>query len=561
LHLSISLLLTVGIVPSSAPATSETREKNALKHETTFLHAKRRETTFFKKETSESIMTRALFASILLLACQRSIQFSPLLPVGEGRSLSFSYQETLFMTKSPGDKDNSQRKWSWPSWRKRQKRATYIQAGEGLDNEDSESMNETKVVQETKDEGNRTDVTEFVVSGRNATLNETVDLQTDDDDDVVEEQQAIDIESVDDTFNTTQVQPSEGMTAAANETIGLEKTKEVRKDGDTLLGEDAATAVAPMNDEGDDADSFEKVTRSRPFFGRDRKAKCTPKKKAVEKKKTSLLRRTTNCVLLFVVVVAAAPFIPDIEDWPIHFISGEGDSYTRPQRPYEKPPVLATAPEETKVTVDISKEEDKTEEHVVQRKGTEKASLSDRRALALSFVTDAVHKVGPSVLRIDTETNIPEEERLPTPHSPGWVQQGQGSGLIFSPDGLILTNAHVVEGASKVTVTLTDGRVYLAEVRGADEIVDIAVLKILPNGDVVQDLPVAELGDSDELKVGQIVIAVGTPGGLDNTVTMGIVSGLERSSTIVGIPHKKVDYIQTDAVSVPYGQTCQVNQM
>jgi hypothetical protein len=413
-------------------------------------------------------------------------------------------------------------------------------------------MNETEVVHDTADKGSGTDLTELVVSGRNATMNETVDFVKDGDnadhDDAVPERHVIDMESVDDILNATQVQPSEGMTSAGSETIGLEKLKDVRNDSDASLGEDGVLAVAPHDNEGDNTDSFEKVTRSRPFFGRGRKATRTMKKQAVEKKKTSLLRRATNYVIFFVVVVAAAPFIPDIEEW-LPSIAGEGDSYRRPHSPYEKPPVLAIVPEETDVTVDVSEEEDKTAAQVVQRKGTEKASLSDRRAVALSFVTDAVHKVGPSVLRIDTETNIPEEELVPTPHSPGWVQQGQGSGLIFSPDGLILTNAHVVEGASKVTVTLTDGRVYLAEVRGADEIVDIAVLKILPNGDLVQDLPVAELGDSDQLNVGQIVIAVGTPGGLDNTVTMGIVSGLERSSTIVGIPHKKVDYIQTDAVS------------
>jgi S1-C subfamily serine protease len=176
--------------------------------------------------------------------------------------------------------------------------------------------------------------------------------------------------------------------------------------------------------------------------------------------------------------------------------------------------------------------------------------LEQRRRLALSFVTDAVDKVGPSVLRIDTETHlIGEEDGLPPSTRPGFVQQGQGSGLIFSSDGLILTNAHVVEDATKVTVTLTDGRVYQAKVMGSDEIVDIAVLKILPyangNGLVtspIANLPVADLGDSDSLLVGQIVIAVGSPGGLDNTVTMGIVSGLERSSAVVGIPHKKVDY-------------------
>ena len=88
-----------------------------------------------------------------------------------------------------------------------------------------------------------------------------------------------------------------------------------------------------------------------------------------------------------------------------------------------------------------------------------------------------------------------------------------------------------------------------------DEIVDIAVIKIIPESrdgfPTIPKLPVAKLGDSDKLDVGQIVIAVGSPGGLDNTVTMGIISGLERSSTMVGIPHKKVDYIQTDAAINP----------
>ena len=82
---------------------------------------------------------------------------------------------------------------------------------------------------------------------------------------------------------------------------------------------------------------------------------------------------------------------------------------------------------------------------------------------------------------------------------------------------------------------------------GTDEIVDIAVLKIISNpdgGPSLANLPVADFGDSDQLSVGKIVIAVGSPGELNNTVTMGIVSGLERSSMMVGIPHKKVDYIQ-----------------
>eukprot|EP00536_Pseudo-nitzschia_multiseries_P008558 jgi/Psemu1/198451/e_gw1.219.50.1 len=138
------------------------------------------------------------------------------------------------------------------------------------------------------------------------------------------------------------------------------------------------------------------------------------------------------------------------------------------------------------------------------------------------------------------------------PLDSNFIQQGQGSGLIFSSEGFILTNAHVVEGATKVKVTLTDGRVYSCVVTGTDDIVDIAVLKIVSNGGPpMTNLPVAELGDSDQLQVGKIVIAVGSPGGLDNTVTMGIVSGRERSSMMVGIPHKLVNYIQTDAAINP----------
>jgi len=177
--------------------------------------------------------------------------------------------------------------------------------------------------------------------------------------------------------------------------------------------------------------------------------------------------------------------------------------------------------------------------------------LDEKTKVALSFVTDVVNEVGPSVVRVDTETHM--RDQSDSPQLPGYIQQGQGSGLIFSDKGFILTNAHVVEDATKVTVTLTDGRVYSCQVMGSDEIVDIAVLKIVGGnvGSTISNLPVAKLGDSDKISVGKIVIAVGSPGGLDNTVTMGIVSGLERSSTMVGIPHKKVDYIQTDAAINP----------
>ncbi|VEU45344.1 unnamed protein product [Pseudo-nitzschia multistriata] len=178
-------------------------------------------------------------------------------------------------------------------------------------------------------------------------------------------------------------------------------------------------------------------------------------------------------------------------------------------------------------------------------------SLNDRRKMALSFISEVVEQVGPAVVRIDTESQVNNRGGYSN-YDSNFVQQGQGSGLIFSSEGFILTNAHVVESATKVKVTLTDGRVYRCTVTGTDDIVDIAVLKILSeDGPPVANLPVAEFGNSDELRVGKIVVAVGSPGGLDNTVTMGIVSGRERSSMMVGIPHKLVNYIQTDAAINP----------
>lgn len=180
---------------------------------------------------------------------------------------------------------------------------------------------------------------------------------------------------------------------------------------------------------------------------------------------------------------------------------------------------------------------------------------------ANSFVAQAVSKVGPAVVRIDTErtisqrvdpflqdpsfrrffgddffSQVPQERRL----------RGQGSGFIIDSSGIILTNAHVVDGADKVTVLLKDGRSFEGKVQGADEVTDLAVVKI--NG---KDLPIAPLGDSSQIQVGDWAIAVGNPLGLDNTVTLGIVSTLHRSSAAVGIPDKRLDFIQTDAAINP----------
>lgn len=178
-----------------------------------------------------------------------------------------------------------------------------------------------------------------------------------------------------------------------------------------------------------------------------------------------------------------------------------------------------------------------------------------------SFVTAAVDRVGSAVVRIDTERTItrrvdpmfddpafrrffgedffspvPQERRL----------RGQGSGFIIDRSGVILTNAHVVDQADKVTVLLKDGRTFEGKVKGVDEVTDLAVVKI--DG---QNLPVAPLGDSNQVKVGDWAIAVGNPLGLDNTVTLGIISTLQRSSAQVGIPDKRLDFIQTDAAINP----------
>ncbi len=181
-----------------------------------------------------------------------------------------------------------------------------------------------------------------------------------------------------------------------------------------------------------------------------------------------------------------------------------------------------------------------------------------------SFVAAAVRQVGPAVVRIDTEKTITRQARDPIYEDPflrdffggGFPRQpqeellrGQGSGFIIDDTGNILTNAHVINGADRVVVTLKDGRSFDALVEGVDEVTDLAVVKIDDGEDDL--LPVASLGDSDAVEVGDWAIAVGNPLGLDNTVTLGIVSTLKRTSSAVGIPGKRLEFIQTDAAINP----------
>lgn len=174
-----------------------------------------------------------------------------------------------------------------------------------------------------------------------------------------------------------------------------------------------------------------------------------------------------------------------------------------------------------------------------------------------NFIAAAVERVGPAVVRIDSSrtvtSNIPDTLRrffgedgpLP-PDSQERVEQGTGSGFILSADGRIITNAHVVEGAQTVQVTLKDGRTFEGKVLGVDSVTDVAAVKI-----EAADLPVVVLGRSTELVPGQWAIAIGNPLGLDNTVTAGIISATGRSSSDVGIPDRRVRFIQTDAAINP----------
>jgi S1-C subfamily serine protease len=162
-----------------------------------------------------------------------------------------------------------------------------------------------------------------------------------------------------------------------------------------------------------------------------------------------------------------------------------------------------------------------------------------------SFIVNAVAKVGPAVVRIDTVRRVINPLGGLFGSGPSiQQQQGQGSGFITRSDGVILTNAHVVEGASEVDVTLPDGRSYSGKVLGSDPVTDVAVVKVAASG-----LPVAPLGDSTKVRPGEWAIAIGNPLGLDNTVTAGIISAVQRTNAVG--EGQRVPYLQTDAAVNP----------
>jgi serine protease Do len=175
----------------------------------------------------------------------------------------------------------------------------------------------------------------------------------------------------------------------------------------------------------------------------------------------------------------------------------------------------------------------------VQPAGAAAPAASIARAGLPDFAA-IVQQYGPAVVNITTSgTRKAAMQQAPLPEVP---VQGQGSGFILSADGIVLTNAHVVQNASEVTVKLTDRREFKAELLGTDPATDIAVLRI-----EARELPAVKLGDPARARVGDWVVAIGSPFGFENSVTAGIVSAKGRS--LPGDIY--VPFIQTDVAVNP----------
>ncbi len=177
---------------------------------------------------------------------------------------------------------------------------------------------------------------------------------------------------------------------------------------------------------------------------------------------------------------------------------------------------------------------------------------NDDRDLLDSYsatVTTVVENVSPAVVKIDvTHHSIRRRgygQRRREENNDARPVTGSGSGVLFTPDGFVLTNSHVIHDAATINVILADGRELKGELIGEDPFTDLAVVRV--SG---QDLPVAKLGDSQAIRIGQLVIALGNPFGFQATVTAGVVSALGRSLRVGG--GRLIDnVIQTDAALNP----------
>ncbi len=167
-------------------------------------------------------------------------------------------------------------------------------------------------------------------------------------------------------------------------------------------------------------------------------------------------------------------------------------------------------------------------------------SAADRR----TPVVTVVERVSPAVVNIAAESIVRDVDPFFGNFFSGGTRRAQslGSGLIIDPAGVVLTNAHVIEGASRILVTLRDGRELEADVLGSDQDADLAVLKVKARG-----LPATPLGRSADLMMGETVVAIGNPFGLSNTVTTGVLSARGRSVPSESGEARYTDFLQTDA--------------
>ena len=184
-----------------------------------------------------------------------------------------------------------------------------------------------------------------------------------------------------------------------------------------------------------------------------------------------------------------------------------------------------------------------------------------------SFVAKAISISGPAIVTIETQRKVISNNslyllpkgyfidpyfehffNLPKSRIPNArIEKGQGSGVIISNKGLVLTNAHVINKTDRLTIGLSDGRRVTGKILGQDYLTDLAVIQLKGSG----PWPTAQLGNSDKLRVGDWAIAVGNPFGLENTVTLGIISNVNRNANQLGISDRRLDLIQTDAAINP----------
>jgi len=164
-------------------------------------------------------------------------------------------------------------------------------------------------------------------------------------------------------------------------------------------------------------------------------------------------------------------------------------------------------------------------------------------------IVTVAHDVGPAVVNIQTESTIRRREADPFDpfgffggRDRSFTSQSLGSGFVWSSEGIIVTNNHVVEGASRITVNFSDGTQLAAKLIGVDPDSDVAVLRV-----DAKNLLAAPIGTSADLLIGETVIAVGNPFGLSGTVTTGVVSALGRSVPSKEAGRTFTDFIQTDA--------------